>query len=107
MYRVSAPKVFSSCLDSADVDACSGDKTKQRREEQERDRINFERASSAYEPPMPEQLPGSDEVSGVPWGGISIRHVVESGRAKEEYDAFDASREKSAENRPQRDNTTQ
>ena len=107
MCQVSAQSIFSPYLDTANVDACAGERIKQRREEEERTRTNVQRASSAYEAPTPEQLSGIDNVSGVPWGGISIKHVVESGRAKEDYDAFDASREESAENRAQGDNTTQ
>lgn len=61
----------------------------------------MQRAASAYEPPDPAKLQGNDEVSGLPWGGLSIKHVVEAGKAKQERDSLQASRESSTEIRPQ------
>ncbi|KAI9831277.1 MAG: hypothetical protein M1826_003716 [Phylliscum demangeonii] len=71
-------------------------RARQQREEQERDRRNQELAAGAYAVPDPSALHENEEMSGLPWGGLSIKHVVETGRAKESREPHRASREASA-----------
>ena len=61
----------------------SGDKSKRTREEAERDREDARRASSAYETPESEQMGSERDLSGLPWGSLSMKHVVKSGKEKE------------------------
>ncbi|KAK0833978.1 hypothetical protein LTR73_001741 [Friedmanniomyces endolithicus] len=59
------------------------DKMRLQREVSERDADNTRKASGAYRTPEPEDLDRS-ESSGLPWGGISLRHVIATGKAKEQ-----------------------
>ncbi|KAI9882356.1 MAG: hypothetical protein M1823_005899 [Watsoniomyces obsoletus] len=72
-------------------------RSRQRREDQERQRTNEQLAASSYQPPQSEQLTQPEDVSGLPWGSLSIKHVVEAGRAKQEQETSAASREGTAE----------
>jgi hypothetical protein len=45
---------------------------------------NQRRAGSAYATPEPENIDTSQALSGLPWGGISMRHIVEKGKSKEQ-----------------------
>ncbi|KAI9792103.1 MAG: hypothetical protein M1816_003085 [Peltula sp. TS41687] len=78
------------------------ERSKQHREEQQRAEQNFENAGSAYEAPNPEELNGHQEMSGLPWGGLSMRHVVETGRAKGEREPHVSSPEGTATAAPSR-----
>lgn len=60
----------------------SGDKTRQQREADERKAIDQQRAGGSYSTARPEDLDKSNE-EGLPWGSISMRHIVESGRSRE------------------------
>lgn len=62
---------------------CSGEKTRLQREESERAAENQRRAGAAYTTPEPDELDDERE-EGLPWGGISMRHVFETGRSKEQ-----------------------
>ncbi|KAI9704416.1 MAG: hypothetical protein M1836_007279 [Candelina mexicana] len=73
------------------------EKTRQQKEDQQRDQENRQRAGSAYATPEPEDFATDDEVSGLPWGGISFRHVVESSKAKQESSRGGSSREGSVQ----------
>ena len=55
---------------------------RQQREESERNAENQLRAGGSYSTAEPEQLDANEE--GLPWGSISLRHVVTSGRSKEQ-----------------------
>ncbi|KAH8200769.1 hypothetical protein TruAng_005086 [Truncatella angustata] len=57
------------------------EKAKESREQAERDARNQELAGSSYTVPVAwDELPqGDDECSGLPWGSISMRHVVSRG----------------------------
>ncbi|KAI9808272.1 MAG: hypothetical protein M1825_004729 [Sarcosagium campestre] len=57
-------------------------KERERKEEDTRNLEDTKRAGSAYESPKTEDLKRV-EGTGPPWGSLSIRHVVETGRAKE------------------------
>ncbi|OJD31069.1 basic leucine zipper transcription factor domain-containing protein [Diplodia corticola] len=71
-------------------------KAKDEREEKERTLTNQQLAGGAYSLPGPgdyEQHPGR-QLSGLPWGGLSMSHIVESGKSKEQS-SYDSSRETS------------
>lgn len=61
-----------------------GDKVKEQKEEADRDAENQQRAGSSYTSPDPDRIDQSQDLSGLPWGGISMKHIVESGRTREE-----------------------
>ncbi|KAI9814722.1 MAG: hypothetical protein M1827_002988 [Pycnora praestabilis] len=77
-----------SCLQSAQelysADYCEGEKTKQQKEDQLRDQDNKRRASSAYAAPDPEVMNTNDELSGLPWGSLSMKHVLQSSKDKKD-----------------------
>ncbi|KAF2196281.1 hypothetical protein GQ43DRAFT_452468 [Delitschia confertaspora ATCC 74209] len=60
------------------------DKVRDQKEETEREAENQRRAGSAYTTPEPGDLDPGQELSGLPWGGISMKHIVETGKAKEQ-----------------------
>lgn len=62
----------------------TGDKIREQKEETEREAENQRRAGSSYAAPDPENIDHNRELSGLPWGGISMRHIVESGKSREE-----------------------
>ncbi|KAJ8120886.1 hypothetical protein ONZ43_g2523 [Nemania bipapillata] len=60
------------------------EKQKEHKERVERDDRNQENAGSSYRVPEPGELgPDDDELSGLPWGGVSMRHVVARGHESE------------------------
>jgi hypothetical protein len=61
-----------------------GDKVKEQKEETERHVENKRQAASAYAPPEAEKMDARRALSGLPWGGISMRHIVEKGKYKEQ-----------------------
>ncbi|CAN9100040.1 hypothetical protein CC77DRAFT_1060880 [Alternaria alternata] len=60
------------------------DKIKEQKEETERNAENQRRAGSSYASPEPENIDASQSLSGLPWGGISMKHIVEKGKSKEQ-----------------------
>ncbi|KAL2068687.1 hypothetical protein VTL71DRAFT_15025 [Oculimacula yallundae] len=60
------------------------DKAKEQKERQDRDTDNQTHAGHSYHTPTPGDMGRDDELSGLPWGSLSLRHVVSKGRAKEE-----------------------
>ncbi|RII10275.1 hypothetical protein CUC08_Gglean006265 [Alternaria sp. MG1] len=60
------------------------DKIKEQKEETERNAENQRRAGSSYASPEPENIDTSQSLSGLPWGGISMKHIVEKGKSKEQ-----------------------
>ena len=42
------------------------------------------RAGYSYSTPEPEDLGGDYNLSGLPWGGPSMKHIVERGKAKQQ-----------------------
>lgn len=58
------------------------DKQREQKEEAERELENKRRAGSAYATPEPGDIDPGNELSGLPWGGISMRHIVETGKNK-------------------------
>ncbi|KAJ4344568.1 uncharacterized protein N0V89_012312 [Didymosphaeria variabile] len=60
------------------------DKVREQKEEAEREVENQRRAGSAYASPDPDNVDQSRDLSGLPWGGISMRHIVETGKTREE-----------------------
>ncbi|KAK5173642.1 uncharacterized protein LTR77_002323 [Saxophila tyrrhenica] len=57
------------------------DKVRQQREESERNAENQRNAVGSYTTPEPEKSDTGEE--GLPWGSISLRHVISKGRTKE------------------------
>ncbi|KAK3197178.1 hypothetical protein GRF29_1536g891187 [Pseudopithomyces chartarum] len=60
------------------------DKVKEQKEEAEREVENQRRAGSSYASPNPYNIDQRRDLSGLPWGGISMKHIVETGRNREE-----------------------
>lgn len=60
------------------------EKVREQKEETEREVENQKRAGSSYASPEPGDLDPGRELSGLPWGGISMRHIVEAGKTKEQ-----------------------
>ncbi|KAI0446573.1 hypothetical protein F4803DRAFT_472831 [Xylaria telfairii] len=60
------------------------EKQKEHKERAERDDRNQENAGSSYRVPDAGELgPDDDDLSGLPWGGVSMRHVVARGHESE------------------------
>lgn len=55
---------------------------RQQREDSERDSENQRHAARSYSTPEPEDLDTNEE--GLPWGSLSLRHVITTGRNKEQ-----------------------
>ncbi|KAH8804630.1 hypothetical protein F5884DRAFT_679562 [Xylogone sp. PMI_703] len=72
------------------------DKAKETKERIERDERNRAHAGSAYHTPDPGDLGTDDELSGLPWGSLSLKHVVEKGKAKEYSSRHGSRREDTA-----------
>jgi len=62
----------------------SGDKAKEAKEKQERDAENRAHAGYSYHTADVTEMGGEDELSGLPWGSLSLKHVVSRGHAREE-----------------------
>ncbi|KAF2133978.1 hypothetical protein P153DRAFT_353194 [Dothidotthia symphoricarpi CBS 119687] len=61
------------------------DKLKDQKQETEREVENQQRAGSSYATPDPDDIDPDQDLSGLPWGGISMKHIVKTGRTKEQY----------------------
>lgn len=61
-----------------------GDKLKEQKQETKREAENQQRASGSYATPDPNEIDTSHHLSGLPWGGISIKHIVETGIIKQQ-----------------------
>ena len=72
-----------------------GDKEKRKRDDEARVAQNQQVAGSAYAAPDAKDLARNANPAGLPWGSVSLKYVVETGKAKEER-AQQASREGSA-----------
>lgn len=62
---------------------CVGDKAKEAKERQEREARDRAHAGNSYHIPHPSEMGADDEVSGLPWGSLSLRYVVSRGMARE------------------------
>ncbi|KUJ15557.1 uncharacterized protein LY89DRAFT_554258, partial [Mollisia scopiformis] len=60
------------------------DKAKEAKERQERDANDRAHAGHSYHTPDPSEMEPDEELSGLPWGGMSMKHVVSRGKAREE-----------------------
>lgn len=72
-----------------------GDKEKRKRDDEARVAQNQQVAGSAYAAPDAKDLARNANPAGLPWGSVSLKYVVETGKAKEER-AQQVSREGSA-----------
>jgi hypothetical protein len=75
-YRVEGTKQVTYIL--------LGDKVREQKEDAERDVENQRRAGSSYTTPEPGAIDQNQDLSGLPWGGISMKHIVETGKTKEQ-----------------------
>ncbi|KAH9818551.1 hypothetical protein Tdes44962_MAKER05316 [Teratosphaeria destructans] len=64
-------------------DSCSIEKVRLQKEHSKRDIENMIRASGAYVAPEAKDFDTGEE-TGLPWGSISMRHIVAFGKAKEQ-----------------------
>ena len=62
----------------------SGEKTKREREDEACIAANQNVAGSAYAAPDARDLAANANPAGLPWGSVSIKHVVEAGKKKEQ-----------------------
>ncbi|KAF2480552.1 hypothetical protein BDY17DRAFT_312432 [Neohortaea acidophila] len=61
------------------------EKTRQQREDAERDAANQQHAASAYTPPSPQDLVRStSNEEGLPWGSIPLGHAMATSKQKEQ-----------------------
>lgn len=59
-----------------------GEKAREQRDRAQRDAQNQQYAGSTYHIPAPDDILADDgDLSGLPWGGINMRHVVARGHA--------------------------
>jgi hypothetical protein len=63
--------------------AIVGDKAKEAKERQEREARDKAHAGNAYNIPDPSEMGADDELSGLPWGSLSLKYVVSRGMARE------------------------
>ena len=61
----------------------AGDKAKETKERQERDADNRAHAHQVYDTPDPQSMEDDENLSGLPWGSLSLKHVISRGKAKE------------------------
>lgn len=67
----------------------TGEKAREQKEREERESRNEQLAGSSYQVPVPEDFMSpeggeyGDYLSGVPWGGVSIQHMVAMGHESE------------------------
>jgi hypothetical protein len=64
-----------------------GRKIKDQQEQQEKIKQKVEdqrKAASSYVSPDPENMDTRQTLSGLPWGGISLKHIVKEGLLKQE-----------------------
>jgi hypothetical protein len=57
----------------------TGEKARDHKERAEREARNQQHAGSAYRVPEPDELAAGEDLSGLPWGGMNIQHVVARG----------------------------
>ncbi|KAK0636212.1 hypothetical protein B0T17DRAFT_72121 [Bombardia bombarda] len=58
-----------------------GEKAREQKDRAQRDAQNQQYAGSSYHIPEADELPADEELSGLPWGSINMRHVVARGHA--------------------------
>lgn len=61
----------------------SGEKTRENKEKAERDSRNSEHAGNSYRIPSSSDIIGDSSLSGLPWGGVNLGHVVSRGHEAE------------------------
>jgi hypothetical protein len=66
------------------LDCEIGDKAKETKERQDREASDRAHAGHSYNTPDPGEMGTDDELSGLPWGSLSLKHVISKGKAKED-----------------------
>jgi hypothetical protein len=61
-----------------------GDKAKEAKERQDREAENRAHSENSYYTPDPGEMGTEEELSGLPWGSLSLKHAVSKGKAKED-----------------------
>jgi hypothetical protein len=79
-----SPQLSNIFVSDNELTSVTGEKEKRRKEERTLEAQNQQAAGGAYASPDVSDLEHDNGQSGLPWGGVSIRHVVEKGKAKEE-----------------------
>lgn len=69
-------------MTSAMLTKYTGEKAREQKETAERSAEDRRRAGGSYSAASPDDLDAGDE-EGLPWGSISLRHVVSTSRSKE------------------------
>ena len=75
-FLISPSKEKTNTLNSV------GDKAKEAKEREERDAENQAHAGHSYHTPDPSEMGGNHDPSGLPWGSLSLQHVVAKGRSR-------------------------
>ena len=75
---------FRQTSRAINITIVAGEKEKERKEEEERESENQRRAGSVYASPEPSDINEEKELSGLPWGGVSMKHIMETSRSKEQ-----------------------
>lgn len=88
-YRTSWHKESSvsqrmTLLSHTTANAFLGQKAKEAKEEADRQEENRRKAGAAYVAPDPNALAPEGDLSGLPWGGVSFKHIMETGKTKEQ-----------------------
>lgn len=65
------------------TDLRAGDKAKDTKEREDRETDNRTHAGHSYHTPDPREMGGEEELSGLPWGSLNLKHVVQKGKSKE------------------------
>ncbi|KAF7553638.1 hypothetical protein G7046_g7045 [Stylonectria norvegica] len=59
------------------------EKTRENKEKEERDSRNMEYAGNSYRIATPSDISSEQELSGLPWGSVNLRHVLSRGHEAE------------------------
>jgi len=88
-YRTELRNASSVSLFFTHTEACehglmiTGDKAREQKEASERSAEDQRQAGGSYSTANPDDLDTGNGEEGLPWGSISLRHIVSMGRSKE------------------------
>ena len=95
-FRESLPPILLNQSKLTTKSSLTGEKGKRQKEDEARIAENQQAAGSAYAALDPADLARDANPSGLPWGSVSLEHVVEAGKAKAKQTSQQASREGSS-----------